>query len=112
MGRYAEAFGRSITDPDGFWGEAAKVIEWYRPPTVVLDRSNPPFFRWFTDGVLNTCFNALDRHVRDGRAEQAALVYDSPVTGSQRTFTYRQLLDEVSRFAGVLRGLGVERGDR
>jgi propionyl-CoA synthetase len=112
MGRYQEAFGRSLTDREGFWGEAAKAIEWYREPTVVLDTSNPPFYRWFTGGLLSTCFNALDRHVRDGRGGQPALVYDSPVTGTCRVFTYQQLLDEVARFGGVLRGLGVGAGDR
>src|SRR6201986_989883 len=112
MGRYAEEFYRSLADPDSFWGDAAKGIEWYRAPTVVLDASKAPFYRWFPDGVLNTCFNALDRHVRDGRGEQAALIYDSPVTGTTRTYTYGELLDEVARFAGVLRGLGVGRGDR
>jgi len=112
MGRYEELFHRSLADPEGFWGEAAKGIDWYREPTVVLDTSNPLFYRWFADGVLNTCFNALDRHVRDGRGGQAALVHDSPVTGTSRTLSYRQLLDEVARFGGVLRGLGVGRGDR
>ena len=112
MGRYEELFHRSLADPEGFWGEAAKGIDWYREPTVVLDTSNPLFYRWFADGVLNTCFNALDRHVRDGRGGQAALVHDSPVTGTSRTLSYRQLLDEVARFAGVLRRLGVGKGDR
>jgi propionyl-CoA synthetase len=112
MGRYAEAFQRSLADPGGFWGEAAREIDWYRAPTEVLDASNPPFYRWFADGVMNTCFNALDRHVRDGRGGQASLIYDSPVTGTQRTYTYTELLDEVARFAGVLRGLGVDQGDR
>jgi propionyl-CoA synthetase len=112
MGRYAEVFRRSIADPEGFWGEAAGSVDWYRKPTVVLDASNPPFYHWFADGVLNTCFNALDRHVRDGRGDQAALIYDSPVTGSQRTMTYCELLDEVARFAGVLHNLGVSAGDR
>src|SRR5215831_17543482 len=112
MSRYAEEFHRSLADPEGFWGEAAKDIDWYRAPTQVLDRSNPPFYRWFTGGVLNTCFNAVDRHVRDGRADQAALIYDSPVTGSQRVMTYRELLEEVARFAGVLTGLGVAAGER
>ena len=78
----------------------------------VLDDTNPPFYRWFPDAELNTCANALDRHVADGRAEQPALIYDSPVTGSQRTYTYAELLDETARFAGVLRGLGVGKGDR
>ncbi len=112
MGRYEETFRRSVTDPDGFWGEAAKAIDWYREPSVVLDRSGAPFYRWYPDGVLNTCFNALDRHVAAGRAEQRALVYDSPVTGTQRTYTYAELLAQVARFAGVLRGLGVAAGDR
>ena len=112
MGRYAEALERSLADPDGFWGQAAKQIDWYQAPTVILDTSNPPFYRWFADGVMNTCFNALDRHVRDGRGGQAALIYDSPVTGIRRTYTYAELLNEVARFAGVLRGLGVDKGDR
>jgi propionyl-CoA synthetase len=112
MGSYAEAFHRSIADPGGFWGEAAGAVEWYREPAVVLDRSKPPFYRWFSGGMLNTCFNAVDRHVRDGRADQPALVYDSPVTGTGRTYTYRQLLAEVATFAGALRGLGVAAGDR
>src|SRR5437763_131043 len=112
MSRYADAFARSITDPDGFWGEAAAAIDWYQRPTAVLDRSNPPIYRWFPDGVVNTCFNALDRHVAAGRGGQPALVYDSPVTGTSRTFTYAELLDEVAHFAGVLRELGVGAGDR
>jgi acetyl-CoA synthetase-like protein len=90
-----------------FWGEAAKAIDWIRPPARVLDDSNPPLYRWFTDGVLNTCFNALDRHVDVGRADQLALICDSPVTGRQRRFTYRELRGEVARFAGGLRRLGV-----
>ena len=78
LGRYGDAFRQSLSDPEGFWGEAAKGIDWYRVPAVVLDRSGAPFYRWFADGVLNTCFNAVDRHVRDGRGGQAALIYDSP----------------------------------
>ena len=112
MAGYADAFRRSLADPDGFWGEAAEAIDWYQRPTAVLDASGAPFYRWFTGGVLNTCFNAVDRHVRDGRGDQAALIYDSPVTSTSRTFTYQQLLAEVARFAGVLRGLGTGAGDR
>ncbi len=112
MSRYAREFDRSLSDPEGFWADAARDIDWYQAPSVVLDASNPPFYRWYADGVLNTCFNAVDRHVRDGRGEQAALIYDSPVTGSQRTYTYAELRDETARFAGVLRGLGVGHGDR
>src|SRR6516165_3496013 len=108
----ALAFYLGLADPESFWGEAAKGIDWYREPTVVLDTSNPLFYRWFADGVLNTCFNALDRHVRDGRGDQVALIHDSPVTDTCRTFSYRELLDEVARFGGVLHGLGVGAGDR
>src|SRR6516164_1486176 len=112
MGRYQQEFRRSLADPDQFWRAASELIDWDTEPSVVLDRSNPPFYRWFTGGMLNTCFNAVDRHVRDGRAGQPALIYDSPVTGSQRVLTYRELLDEVARFAGVLAGLGVTAGER
>jgi len=112
MSLYTEVFQRSLADPAGFWGEAAQGIDWYQEPTVILDSADAPFYRWFADGVLNTCFNALDRHVRDGRGRQPALIYDSPVTGSQRTFSYDDLLGEVARFAGVLLGLGVVAGDR
>src|SRR5947208_6121004 len=112
MSRYEQEFRRSLADPEGFWGDAATGIDWYQAPTVVLDRSRPPFYRWFADGVMNTCFNAVDRHVRDGRGQQPALIYDSPVTGSQRTYTYAELQDATARFAGGLGGLGVDKGDR
>ena len=92
--------------------QLVRGIDWDRRPAVVLDTSNAPFYRWVADGIMNTCFNAVDRHVRDGRGGQPALIYDSPVTGASRTFSYRELLDQVARFAGVLRGLGVTRGDR
>jgi propionyl-CoA synthetase len=105
-------FEASIEDACAFWAEAAKAVTWTRAPQRILDDANPPFYRWFPDGELNTCANALDRHVDQGRGDQAALIYDSPLTGTKRTYTYRELLDETSRFAGVLRGLGVEKGDR
>ncbi len=112
MGAYAEQFRRSLDDPEGFWGEAAKAVEWTRPPSKVLDEANAPFVRWFPDGELNTCHNALDRHVEAGRGEQTALIYDSPVTGAQGKYTYAELRDQVARFGGVLTGLGVGKGDR
>jgi propionyl-CoA synthetase len=111
-GAYDAAHDRSIRDPEGFWGEVAGDLKWIQAPQRVLDADRPPFYRWFPDGVLNTCFNALDRHVIEGRADQPAIVHDSPVTGTTRTVTYAQLLDLVGRFAGVLRALGVEAGDR
>jgi len=109
---YDEVYSRSLSDPEGFWGEAAQSIHWDKPWDRVLDDSNPPFYRWFAGAELNTCYNALDRHVEAGRGDQAALIYDSPVTGTKRTYGYRELRDEVARFAGVLAGLGVTKGDR
>src|SRR5579862_6107331 len=112
MGRYEDVYRRSLEDPEGFWEEAASEVEWDEWPGVVLDKGNEPFYRWFAGGVLNTCHNALDRHVAAGRGGQAALIYDSPVTGTKRTFTYTQLRDDVARFAGVLTEVGVGKGDR
>jgi propionyl-CoA synthetase len=111
-GNYELAHRRSIQDPEGFWAEAALGIDWITKPIQVLDDSRPPFYRWFQGGQLNTCYNALDRHVIAGRGDQPALHYDSPVTGTARTLTYAQLLDQVSRFGGALRALGVDKGDR
>ena len=112
MPGYRALFDASIADPAAFWADAARAVTWTRVPQRVLDDSHPPFYRWFPDGELNTCANALDRHVEHGRGDQAALIYDSPVTGTQRTYTYRELLDQTARFAGALRGLGVDKGDR
>ena len=112
MSDYEKIFRASVDDPEAFWLGAAETIDWSRRPTRALDSSNPPFYRWFPDGELNVSFNALDRHVDAGRGEQAALIYDSPVTGTGRTYSYLQLRDEVARFAGVLTGLGVGKGDR
>ncbi|MEE9255679.1 MAG: AMP-binding protein, partial [bacterium] len=111
-GRYAELYERSLSDPEGFWGEAAEDLHWYRKWEKVLEDSNPPFYRWFTGGEVNTCYNALDRHVEGGRAGQLALIYDSPITGDMRKFTYRELRDAVALFAGALRSQGVAKGDR
>ena len=111
MGKYEEVFHQSIQDPESFWGEAAEAITWYKKWDKVLDPSNAPFYRWFIGGELNTCYNALDRHVEGGRADQTALIYDSPVTKTIQKFTYRELLDQVSRFAGALESLGVTKGD-
>ncbi|MDX1762971.1 MAG: propionyl-CoA synthetase [bacterium] len=111
MGRYAEVFERSIKDPEGFWGEAAESISWTKKWDKVLDDSKKPFYRWFAGAELNTCYNALDRHVEEGRGDQAALIYDSPVTNQIKTFTYRELTDQVAKFAGALKSLGLAKGD-
>ncbi|MDZ7841568.1 MAG: propionyl-CoA synthetase [Gammaproteobacteria bacterium] len=112
MGDYQAVYDRSIEDPEGFWGEVAEDIHWYRKWDKVLDDSNAPFYKWFTGGELNTCYNAVDLHVDNGRGDQAALIYDSPVTDSKRTITYSGLKDEVAAFAGALRTQGVAKGDR
>jgi propionyl-CoA synthetase len=106
MGDYRQAYERSLRDPEGFWREAAAAIDWDTPPDRIRDT------RWFPDARLNTCHNALDRHVDAGRGAQPALIHDSPVTGTLRTYTYRELRDEVALFAGALRRLGVGPGDR
>jgi propionyl-CoA synthetase len=109
---YREQYRQSLDDPDTFWAPAAKQVSWIRKPRLILDDSNPPFYRWFTGGTLNTCFNALDRHVAAGRGEQTALICDSVVTNTQRSYTYTELTELTAKFAGVLRALGVEQGDR
>jgi propionyl-CoA synthetase len=111
-GAYQAAHRRSIESPEEFWLEAASAVTWDRAPTRALDRSAAPLYRWFPDGTLNTSVNALDRHVRGGRADQTALIWDSPVTGSVRRLTYAELTDLVARCAGGLAGLGVRAGDR
>ena len=109
---YHEVYAHWRSAPEAFWAEAAEGVHWYRRWDAILDRSRAPFYRWFAGGEVNSCYNALDRHVENGRAEQVALIYDSPVTSTVRAFTYRELRDEVARFAGVLAARGVTRGDR
>ncbi|HXH37778.1 MAG TPA: propionyl-CoA synthetase [Thermoanaerobaculia bacterium] len=110
--RYEEEYRRSIADPEGFWGKAAEDVHWFRRWDRVLDRSRDPLFSWYSGAVTNTCYNALDLHVENGRADQAALIYDSPLANVVRSYTYRELRDETARFAGVLVKLGVTKGDR
>jgi len=109
---YDDLHRRSIEDPEGFWGEAAKAIDWFKPWDRVLDPEGAFPRRWFAGGETNTCYNALDRHVAAGRGDDPALYYDSPITGAKASFTFSELLDLTARFAGVLQGLGVEKGDR
>ena len=112
MNNYEAAYRRSLDQPEDFWAEASTGIDWHTTWSCVLDDSKAPFYRWFTGGRLNTCHNALDRHVDGGRADQAALIYDSPLTGTGRTLTYRELRDETALFAGALAANGIGKGDR
>jgi propionyl-CoA synthetase len=111
VGEYDRLYRRSLEDPNAFWAEASRAIDWVREPDRILDDTRAPFYRWFGGGELNTSANALDRHVDGGRAGQLALIYDSPVTGRVERFTYRELRDLVATFAGALRELGVGKGD-
>ncbi len=112
MGRYKELHKRSLNDKESFWAEAAEAIDWTKKWDRVLDDSDPPFYRWFAGGALNTCYNALDRHVAAGHGDRLALIYDSPITGSQKQFTFAELTEKVAAFAGGLARIGVEKGDR
>ena len=110
---YAEVYSRSFSDAEAFWAEAAEDIHWYKKWDKVLDDSNPPFYRWFTGGEVNTCYNAVDRHVEAGRGDQLALIYDTPITGEPtQKITFRELQHKVAHFAGALKAQGVEKGDR
>ena len=112
MGDYDAIYKRSLEDPEGFWGEAAAALHWEKPWDRVLDLDAKPVPRWFAGGQLNTCYNAVDRHVESGRGEQAALIYDSPVTDQKLQLSYAELRDQVANFAGALRAQGVGKGDR
>jgi propionyl-CoA synthetase len=109
---HQQTYQFSMQNPEAFWGDAAQAIDWYKTWDKVLDDSDVPFYRWFSGGELNTCHNALDRHVEAGRGNQAALIYDSPVTDTQHSYSYRELQEAVARLAGALRDLGVVKGDR
>ena len=110
--RHDEAHRRSLADPEGFWAEAAADVHWFRRWDAVLDRANPPFYRWFRGGLVNSCYNALDRHVAAGRGDDPALIYDSPVTGTVRRYSFREMQDLAACFAGALAALGIAKGDR
>src|SRR5262245_19920094 len=112
MAGVGEVHRRSLAEPEVFWAEAAAAIDWIEPWERVLDDSSAPFYRWFRGGRLNTCHNALDRHVDAGNGDRLALIYDSPMAGTTAAFTYRELRDAVAHFAGALVAHGVAHGDR
>ncbi|NOR62654.1 MAG: AMP-binding protein [Rhodobacteraceae bacterium] len=109
---YQETYTAAQEDPEGFWLQAAEAIDWMKKPSRALDDSNAPMYQWYTDGVMNTCFNALDRHVEAGRGAQSAIIYDSPITGAKATISYSEMLERVSVLAGALARKGVGKGDR
>ena len=110
--RYQQSYQQSIATPESFWQQQAAKLNWYKAPHAILQQQDSHHYQWFSDGVLNTAYLALDSHIEQGRGEQTALIYDSPVTNTQQHFSYRQLRDEVAQFAGVLKALGVSKGDR
>jgi len=109
---YSNEFKESIEKPEQFWFSQAEKIDWFKFPEKILTQDERRFYRWFEGGSLNTCFLALDQHVNNGRGNQPALIYDSPVTDQKQTFTYDQLLEQTALFAGALVDLGVGKGDR
>lgn len=112
MGRYWDVYNGWLADPEAFWGEAAKAVDWFKPADKIFDAGSGQYGRWFAGAECNTSYNCIDRHVKAGRGAQPAIIYDSPVTGTKRTVTYAELLDEVEVFAAALAGLGVTKGDR
>ena len=112
MRDYKALYKQSVDDIEAFWLDAAQHISWDTLPEIGLDRSNAPFYKWFPDGRLNTCFNAVDRHVLDGRGDQNAIIYDSPITGVKRNISFAELQQQTAKFAGMLERLGVQAGDR
>ena len=110
--RYADLYQKSIADPNGFWMEQAQAIDWITPPSRALFDENAPLYEWYSDGMVNTCWNALDRHVEAGRGDQVAVIHDSPVTDSVTRLTYSEMRDRVAALAGGLAAQGVTKGDR
>ena len=109
---FKQIYDQSINKPEEFWQNVSEDIFWFKKPTQILNKDKPPFYKWFCDGVTNTCYNALDIHIDQGRGERIALIYDSPITGNKKKFTYNGLKEKVSRFAGALKNQGVNKGDR
>jgi propionyl-CoA synthetase len=112
MTSFKNIYDQSINNPENFWQDVSNDVFWFKKPTKILDKSNPPFYKWFSDGVTNTCYNALDVHIDKGKGQKTALIYDSPITGNKSKFTYEELKAKVSKFAGGLKDQGVNKGDR
>ena len=111
-GKYKEIYDSSINNKEEYWKKVSNEIFWYKKPSKILNTSNPPFYKWYEDGMTNTCYNAVDVHIDNGNGEKVAIIYDSPITGVKNKFTYNQLKEKVSFFAGALVNQGVGKGDR
>ena len=109
---FKKIYENSIKEPENFWREIADDIFWFKKPKKILNKSKPPFYKWFEDGITNTCYNALDIHIDGGRGDKTCLIYDSPITGNKKQFTYKELREKVSKFAGALTNQGIKKGDR
>ena len=112
QGKYKEIYDSSINQKEIFWKKISDNIFWYKKPTKILNSDKPPFYKWFEDGVTNTCYNALDLHIDEGRGDKLAIIYDSPITGTKKNITYKELRDKVAIFSGALKNQGVTKGDR
>ena len=109
---FNKIYEESLRNPEKFWKEVSEEIFWFKKPTKILNKTNPPFFKWFEDGTTNTCYNALDFHIDNGLGEKTALIYDSPITGNKAKFTYNELRSKVSKFSVALKNQGLQKGDR
>ena len=109
---YKKIYENSINNPEEFWRDISNDVFWFKKPTQILKKNNPPFYKWFTDGITNTCYNALDIHIDQGRGDKIALIYDSPITGNKKKYSYKELREKVSKFAGALKNQGINKGDR
>ena len=107
--KFKQIYEQSIKNPEKFWEEASNDIFWFKKPSKILNKSNPPFYKWYEDGITNTCYNALDIHIDQGNGERTALIYDSPITGNKGKFTYKELRSKVSKFSGALQDHGVKK---
>merc|ERR1712167_44136 len=110
--KYKDIYQKSINNREEFWKEVSENIFWYKKPTKILNSDNPPFYKWYEDGITNTCYNAIDLHIDEGRGDKLAIIYDSPITGVKKNIKYIELRDKVALFAGALKNQGINKGDR
>ena len=110
--KFNKIYQESIQNPEKFWQNVSEDIFWFKKPSKILNKSKPPFYKWFEDGVTNTCYNAIDTHIDQGNGDKTALIYDSPITNNKAKFTYNELRNRISKFAGALDNQGIKKGDR